>query len=59
MESVVQFLRRGAVLRTQVSGELDPLSPSMDLHLGFGCSSIFVRYECLDEGTLGRHAQKG
>ena len=33
-ETVVQFLRSGAVLRKQVSGELDPLSPSMDLRLG-------------------------
>lgn len=47
METVVQFLRRDAVLRKQVSGELDPRSPFMDLHFGFGCSRIFVRYECL------------
>lgn len=50
METVVQFLRRDAVLRKQVSGELDPRSPFMDLHLGLDAAGS-------SSGTnaLGRH----
>jgi hypothetical protein len=45
-------------LRNQVSGELDPLSLSIDLHLDLDAARSSRQVRMPRDGTLGRHAPK-
>jgi hypothetical protein len=58
METVVQFFEKRRCIGEAGFGRAGSAFSFHGSAFGFGCSRIFVRYECLDEGTLGRHAQK-